>query len=180
MIGRKNWTSRWFVLRDGFLYYYVRPPVHAMPDRNGSVAYNCKGIIPIARPNVEVVKSEHHTRKFCFEVRLETRTFIIDALSETNRDDWMTIIKSTIDKRIKVAPPSPLSHREIYHTTLAPCLPVTPMAAMKAVQPTGPLHFAVLSSNAFACASYTSFKPSRMTPIPRVSLFSPSLSLFHP
>ena len=101
IIGRKNWTRRWFVLRDGFLYYYVRPPMHAIPDRNGSVAYNCKGIIPIARPNVQVVKSEHHTRKFCFEVQLEGRTFVIDALSETNRDEWMLTMQASIDNRWK-------------------------------------------------------------------------------
>mmetsp|Transcript_802 Transcript_802/g.1009 ORF Transcript_802/g.1009 Transcript_802/m.1009 type:complete len:115 (-) Transcript_802:13-357(-) len=78
---RKNWKTRWFILRPKAIEYYA-DPMDSRP----------KGVIPISS-TVTVDLAVGQTKPNAFQIQTKARTFFISAGNSTLRDQWITSIK---------------------------------------------------------------------------------------
>jgi len=102
----KTWKRRWFILKDGCLYYFEYTPEKEP-----------RGIIPLEKVNVREV--EDKTKQFCFEIYSTTNDKIksckqdsegkviegkhtvyrMSALSAENKNQWIKCIRDYINKK---------------------------------------------------------------------------------
>jgi len=78
---RKNWTTRWFVLKDKSLYYYKTPKDTKF-----------KGEVFLQGTQIELVDIKKHPH--CYAIISKTRTFYICATNDSERDEWLTACKA--------------------------------------------------------------------------------------
>jgi len=80
---RRNWNTRWFILKHNHLAYYKNPG-----DREP------KGVIILSNCKVEL--SEKVKRTHCFSITAPLRTYYIHAKNSTTQEEWMSAIRSCI------------------------------------------------------------------------------------
>jgi len=81
----KNWTQRWFALKNNILHYYEVLPTGQL---------KLKGTIHLVQSVVG--HSDRELRMFCFEIHLEYRTYYIAARDDEEEREWIeAILKST-------------------------------------------------------------------------------------
>jgi len=88
----KTWNRRWFVMRDGFLYYYK--------SKNG--VQETKGTIPLYSCKIEI-SHEIPTQQLGFQIITTSRAFHVYADSDRETQDWMDAIlkhKSQIESKV--------------------------------------------------------------------------------
>jgi len=79
--NRRNWQTRWFVLKSPELSYYKNKK-DAKP----------KGVILLGGAKV---KPSNH-KQYCFGVSLHERTYLMVAKDEKEKEDWMHAIGECI------------------------------------------------------------------------------------
>jgi len=82
---RKNWTRRYFVLKDNELKYY----------KSDKPTERSQGKIILDGCTVEIAPESKYGRKFCFELTapLQNRIFVIVAENGTSLQEWMNAIR---------------------------------------------------------------------------------------
>jgi len=83
--SRKTWNKRWFVLKDGVLYYF----------KNKSKFAPLKGTIRL-QANSLVEDAKGVKKKFAFQVTVMGRVFVIRALEEKAKQEWIDAIAKAI------------------------------------------------------------------------------------
>ena len=103
--GRKSWKKRWFVLEDGYLFYYENL------DTKSDEAVSLKGKISIEGCLCDEV--EHHTKKFAFKIGHESdatrKEMIVHADDEKSQKQWVSAINSAIHTIAENAAIPPIS-----------------------------------------------------------------------
>lgn len=81
----KTWKKRWFVLKDGKLYYF-----------KGKSDATPQGTIVLEQKS-QCGETALTTKKHAFQVETSTRIFVITATSDEERAGWMEAIKKAIE-----------------------------------------------------------------------------------
>ncbi|KAJ8247546.1 hypothetical protein GJAV_G00247590 [Gymnothorax javanicus] len=82
---RKNWTERWFVLRQGSLTYYVGED---LSEKKGSVSLDGSSCVESLE--------DKDGRKCLFIIRCPEKTFEISASDKKKKQEWMQAIQTCI------------------------------------------------------------------------------------
>eukprot|EP01103_Thecamoeba_quadrilineata_P014176 TRINITY_DN4151_c0_g1_i1.p1 TRINITY_DN4151_c0_g1~~TRINITY_DN4151_c0_g1_i1.p1 ORF type:complete len:633 (+),score=128.48 TRINITY_DN4151_c0_g1_i1:13-1911(+) len=90
---RRNWKTRWFVLRFNHLSYYAKP---------GDV--KPKGALILTTASMGVSKR----REFCFALHTPVRTLFLAAASQTEQSQWMASIEQATENLNLMMSSSPL------------------------------------------------------------------------
>jgi len=86
---RRNWTSRWFILKSRYLFYF-----------NNKNDLLLKGYIHLKNCTVQV--SSNKKKPNCLEVCTSLRTFFISAPSENDCKEWVNAIRgATVEEELK-------------------------------------------------------------------------------
>ncbi len=88
LLGRKNWKERLFELSESALEYYEKSNETESP--LGSVS-----LYEVVSVKASTVAGKDH----CFEVNTKTRTFLIQANSSAERDEWIKAIQNNCDRQ---------------------------------------------------------------------------------
>ncbi|ELR12571.1 PH domain containing protein [Acanthamoeba castellanii str. Neff] len=96
-----SWRTRWFVLKNRFLYYF-KSPQHS----------TSAGAIPLGKCTVKAVELEakdkdKDSQEFCFEIVTNYRTYCLMAATESERLKWIEAIEAKI-KSTETVPLSPV------------------------------------------------------------------------
>ena len=99
---RRNWNSRWFILKHNYLAYYKNPGVcfffipfhlaYELIQLNLQQDREPKGIVVLNNCKVEASDKRPH----CFAIVSPVRTYFIYAKNASSQDEWMTAIKSCV------------------------------------------------------------------------------------
>lgn len=97
-----SWRTRWFVLKNRFLYYF-KSPQHS----------TSAGAIPLGKCTVKAVELEakdkdKDSQEFCFEIVTNYRTYCLMAATESERLKWIEAIEAKI-KSTETVPLSPVA-----------------------------------------------------------------------
>lgn len=86
---RRNWTSRWFILKSRYLFYF-----------NNKNDLLLKGFIRLENCSVQL--SPNKKKPNCLAICTALRTFLISAPSESECNEWLRAIKnSSVEEEIK-------------------------------------------------------------------------------
>jgi len=77
----KNWKKRYFVLTQGFLYYFKKAQL-----------LEATGVIPV-RDIQEITEAKDRESNFCFSVNTSLRNYIIHGDNEKEREQWISALK---------------------------------------------------------------------------------------
>jgi len=83
--GHKSWNKRWFVLKDGHLFYF----------KNKNRTAPLKGMVKL-QANSVVRELNNHKKKFVFEVTVMGRVFLIRGNDEKTRQEWVDALNQCI------------------------------------------------------------------------------------
>jgi hypothetical protein len=81
----KTWKKRWFVLKDGSIFYF-KTPKDLSP----------KGTIDLEK-NSKIGDTSLTKKKYAFQVETAQRTFLITADSEDSKQEWIAAIRASIE-----------------------------------------------------------------------------------
>eukprot|EP01117_Protostelium_nocturnum_P008951 TRINITY_DN3213_c0_g1_i1.p1 TRINITY_DN3213_c0_g1~~TRINITY_DN3213_c0_g1_i1.p1 ORF type:complete len:442 (+),score=185.70 TRINITY_DN3213_c0_g1_i1:123-1448(+) len=81
----KTWKKRWFVLKDGVIYYSKKQD-------SGEL-----GVVRISGLTTDAVQvSARKGKKYCFEVKCPQRTYYFQAATEKEMEEWIQTVKDSI------------------------------------------------------------------------------------
>ena len=86
---RKNWNERWFVLKNGRLYYFKKRQLNEKP----------AGVIELKRAIIISYPSQKPSDDFKFNIVTPFRTWYLDTKSISECNEWMSVCRSVANVR---------------------------------------------------------------------------------
>ena len=79
----QSWRKRWFVIREDVITYYDSPQIHEQSHILGSIQMDQIRTVRISKE-----------KKYSFDIETSGgRTYCLAAFSQTDRDDWLKVIR---------------------------------------------------------------------------------------